>query len=172
LQNRAQKRVNYLVGRWKLGTNKALGIDGKRLTKYFNQTTLRNEYLDVELVIHAGRYPKLVLHRRKHAGESAAQLARRTSKFRQIIRRIPVDKYYLQFHVWPDSYEVYLHARRLATERGLMAGWIPTDATGEHRIALGGPVRVGPPPKPRPKPAKPPPEPKSPPKPKPVDTID
>ena len=172
LQQRAQKRASYIVSRRKLDANKAKGIDGKLFVKHFNETAkIRDAYFDVELTVH-GRYPKLVLTRRKNAGETATELAGRTASYRQLIRRIPVRKHYLRFIVWSDSYEVYIHARRLATERGLMAGWSPTSAKGEYVISLGGPIRVGPPPKPRPKPVDPPPKPVPPPKPKPVDTID
>ena len=173
LQDKAQKRAKFIVSRRKLGTVKARGIDGKLLVKYFNQTSLRNAYFDAELYIHGGRYPRLRLTRRKNVGDTAADLTRATSSYKQLVRRIPPGKHYLQFLVWPDSYEAYLHARRLATERGLLAGWIPTSTAEEHTIPLGGPLRVGPPPKPvKPKPVDPNAKPKPPPKPKPVDTID
>ncbi|MCG8587354.1 MAG: hypothetical protein MI757_21825 [Pirellulales bacterium] len=170
LQNNAQKRAKYLVDRRKLGTNKAKGIDGATLAKYFNQSPIRSPYFDIEMYIHANRYPRLRLTRRNNVGETAAQLRGSTSRFRQQIRRIPPGKHYLKFIVWPDSYEEYLLARQSATERGLMAGWTPTATAAEHTIPLGGPLRVGPPPKP--KPVDPNAKPKPPPKPKPVDTID
>jgi hypothetical protein len=82
-------------------------------------------------------------------------------------------KFYARFLVWPDSFETYLEARRVATQYGFSAGWAPQTTTAEYQVPLGGELALGPPPpKPKPKPSTTPPKPAPPPRPVPVDTID
>jgi len=148
----AQKRTMFIIRRRKLGRDPA-----------------------------AGRVPKLVLKRREDAGETAEEVTRASSRYQREIKRTDPDEFYLQFLVWPDSFEAYLEARKLSSKRGLLAGWQAQTTSGEYTIDLGGDLRVGPPPpppkpKPKPKPGEEPPKPKpkpaAPPKPVPVDVID
>ena len=171
-QQRAQKRAMYLVSRRKLYGGPQKGVDGKRLVEEFNKEKLHEDDFDLTLTV-SGRTPRLVLKRRKDAGDTADQLRRTSSKFQQRIRRTDPKKYYLQFQVWPDSFETYLEARKIASERGLLAGWVGTTTSGEYTVNLGGEIRCGPPP-PKPPPRKPgdPPPPKRPPRPVVRDVID
>lgn len=158
IQDVAQKRVAYIIRRRRLGRDPAAGIDGKVLAEEFNRDPVndRNRNFDVKLKI-AGRVPKLVLHRREDAGDTAERLQRSSSRYQAQIRRIDPDEFYLQFRVWPDSFEAYLKAREISSRRGLLAGWRAETTQGEYTIDLGTKLRVGPPP--------PPPKPKPPPKP-------
>ncbi len=178
----AQKRTAFIIRRRGLGRDPAAGIDGKALAEEFNEDPIndRNRYFDVTMKI-AGRVPKLVLDRREGAGEAAEELRRSGSQYERQVKRIDPDEFYLQFLVWPDSFEVYLKARAISSERGLLAGWHAQTTKAEYTIDLGGKLRVGPPPpppkpKPRPKrdeePPKPPPKPKRPPRKVPTDVID
>jgi hypothetical protein len=172
LQERAQKLANFIVSRKKLDRDPAAGIDGKILAEEFNRTsTIRDRDFDVTLEVR-GRTPMLVLKRREGAGETLEQLQRSGSQYQRDIGRLPPDKFYLQFLVWPDSFETYLQARKIASDRGLPAGWNATTMQGEYAIPLGGDIRCGPPPKPQPKPATPSPAPAQPPKKPPVDVVD
>jgi len=178
----AQKRTMFIIRRRKLGRDPAAGIDGKLLADEFNSDPVndRDRSFDVQMII-AGRVPKLVLKRREDAGETAEEVTRASSRYQREIKRTDPDEFYLQFLVWPDSFEAYLEARKLSSKRGLLAGWQAQTTSGEYTIDLGGDLRVGPPPpppkpKPKPKPGEEPPKPKpkpaAPPKPVPVDVID
>jgi hypothetical protein len=181
IQDWAQKRAAFIIQRRRLGRDPAAGIDPKILVDEFNQDPGRDRNFDVRMTV-AGRVPKLVLKRKPEAGETAEQIERTTSRYQQQIRRTAPGEFYLQFLVWPDSFEVYLKAREIAASRGLLAGWKPQTTTGEHVIEFGANLLLGPPPpppKPRPKPKeeeKPKPEtkpkPTPPPRPVPVDVVD
>lgn len=182
IQEVAQKRAGFIIQRRRLDRDPDAGIDGKALADEFNRDPPndRNRYFDVKMTI-AGRVPKLVLHRREGAGDTAEQLQRSSSRYQQQVKRIDPDEFYLQFLVWPDSFETYLQAREISARRGLLAGWRAQTTSGEYTIDLGVPLRVGPPPpppkpKPPPKPGeeppKPPPKPPGPPRPVPTDVID
>jgi len=171
IQEVAQKRTLFIIRRRKLGRDPAVGIDGKLLADEFNSDPVndRDRSFDVQMII-AGRVPKLVL-----------EVTRASSRYQREIKRTDPDEFYLQFLVWPDSFEAYLEARKLSSKRGLLAGWQAQTTSGEYTIDLGGDLRVGPPPpppkpKPKPKPGEEPPKPKpkpaAPPKPVPVDVID
>jgi hypothetical protein len=172
LQEKCQKRAEYLVRRKALNRDPTAGIDGKQLVDAFNRdSTVRDRDFDIEMQVQ-GRLPRLLLKRKENAGETAEQVKRSGSQFRRQIARTDPNKFYVQFLVWPDSFEAYLEARKLASQRGLDAGWRMTSMQGEYPISLGGDLRVGPPPKPQPAPP-PEPGPKPPPRPKPpMDVID
>ncbi len=181
IQELAQKRAASIIQRRRLARDPNAGIDGKILSEEFNENPIsdRSRSFDVTMTI-AGRVPKLVLKRREDAGETAEEVQRASSGYQRQIRRTASDEYYLQFLVWPDSFEVYLESREISAGRGLLAGWQAQTTSGEYTIDLGGDLRVGPPPpppkpKPKPKPGEEPPappKPKPPPRPVPIDVID
>lgn len=172
IQKAAQLRVDFVIQRKRLGENEAQGIDAEVLGKEVNRLGITDPTgdFDPQLIFH-GRYPRLRLVPEPDAGETAEQIQRRGSRYQQTLRRLSPKDRYLQFIVWPDSFEAYLEARKVATEMGFSAGWRAVGDSHEHIIALGGPVRVGPPPKPQPKP-KPSAKPKKPEPPPPIDVID
>lgn len=174
LRDRAQRRAKGLIRLRSLDHDPAAGIDGKLLAELFNERGLPGTPgIDVTLEV-PGAWPRLRFEPEKTAGDTVEQLERSTSSYRTVIRRIDPSRYYAQFLVWPDGFEVYLAARRIATEAGILAGWQPMTEDQQHAVALEGGIRCGPPPKPKPKPppGEQPPKPPPPPKPKPVDTID
>ena len=143
------------------------GLDGEKI---------RDRYFELELEIR-GRLPYLIFKRHPDAGEMTKLLGDASSRYQQRIRRIYPKAFYLQYLVWPDSFETYLEARKVAAKRGLLAGWIARTTTAEYKIPLGGKLRVGPPPpppkpRPKPKPGEKPPPPRPKPRPVPKDTID
>ncbi len=152
LEDRAQRRAKYLIQRRNLDRDKAAGIDGDALLKYFNQDPIRSRDVEVTLKLH-GPWPKLVFEPRSGAGETTEQIQRSTSRFQQGLKRVDTKKYFAQFLVWPDSFETYLAARRVAADEGMLAGWQPMGTTEQYLTSLGAGIRCGPPPKPQPKPA-------------------
>ena len=63
----------------------------------------------------------------------------------------------MRFYVLPDSFDVYLTARRVLADAGVLAGWEPQPETWTYTAGIGGGIELGPPrPKnPNPPPAKP-----------------
>lgn len=166
----AQQRAEQLVALRNLAANPKTGIDPKRLVPMFDKLRLNDEWFLLKLKAN-GRQPRLVFERKRNAGYTIEDLENPRGPYARILKSIDPSKHYLRFTVWTDSYDVYLTARRIATEHGLLAGWEITSSPNEIDIPLGGKIRFGPEPPPMPdKPKTAPPQP--PPKPVPVDTID
>jgi len=62
----------------------------------------------------------------KEAGEDKHELSLNHSTYKTRINYIKdkKDEYCFQFHVWEDSFDIYLTARQIASENGIRAGWI------------------------------------------------
>jgi ribosomal protein S18 len=175
LVDRTQKLITYVIRRGRLDRNPAAGIDCGKILEGFEKNGIRDSFFEVGLQVR-GSYLFMDLNRRPGAGDTTEQLARSGSRYRDIIGRIRSSQNYVRFLVWPDSFETYLAARQIASERGIPAGWDPQTTTGEYVIRLPGKLRCGPPPKPAPKPPpgtpKPQPKPAPTPAPPPSDEID
>jgi hypothetical protein len=61
--------------------------------------------------------------RRPNAGETLDELGNANSDYRAALERYDAERYYVQFYVWGDSFDVYLEARRQAEEAGFSIGW-------------------------------------------------
>ncbi|MBW2273215.1 MAG: hypothetical protein JRG96_08085 [Deltaproteobacteria bacterium] len=70
------------------------------------------------------------------SGESAGWIEHPESRFRQTLRSVSPRGRFLQFHVWSDSFEVYLAARKLAEKRGFAVGWQAYDEREEYEGVL------------------------------------
>ena len=153
LQRDALKKIEAIGKRRKLVFNPDVGVDQEILLSEFHKgTALGDENFELKLVA-AGRTPKLVFQRKKGAGETAEDLRKGRSKFEQRIRRLDSKRFYLKFLVWPDSFEVYVEARKICSDRDLLAGWKAQTSKAEYSENLATDlVRFGPKPKPKPKP--------------------
>ncbi len=172
IRENAQRRVEFVVDRRRLDRDPKKGIDADILGEEVNRLGINDPTGTFQpKLVFRGRFPRIDLVPRKDAGETASQLTR-GSRYRRVLGRIDPRKHYLRYIVWPDGYEVYLEARKIATEMGLSAGWRAVGSGSSHVIPLGGSLRVGPPPPPRPPEPKPTEPPKPPPPPPPVDVID
>jgi len=56
-------------------------------------------------------------------GDDLAALSRPGSRTAAALEALDSRRQYVRFFVWPDSYEAYLKARRLAETRGFRVGW-------------------------------------------------
>lgn len=56
-------------------------------------------------------------------GEGLAALSKPDSRTATVLAGLNARRQYVRFFVWPDSYDVYLKARRMAEGRGLRVGW-------------------------------------------------
>lgn len=76
----------------------------------------------------------------KQLGEQAGQLVTDGSAYAKALKQIDPRRQFIQFHVWGDSFPVYIQARKMADAAGIAAGWEPY-ANGEplqHRITGEG----------------------------------
>jgi len=168
----AQEQAEQIIRTRRLDRNPEMGIDPEKFVAAFNAKKIITDYFRVSVAVRNGRQPWLVFERRRDRGHPMLAIKRRSGKFQRALQTLDPSKYYAQFLVWPDSFEVYLVARNVAAENGLLAGWNPQTTTDEYQAPLGGPLALGPPPKPKPAPKTPPKPAPKPAKPVPVDTID
>jgi hypothetical protein len=167
LQQAALRKIETIGKRRNLVFNPDAGVDQDVLIGDFQRgTALGDDNFELKLTA-AGRNPKLVFQRKKDGGETAEELRGGRSKFERRIRQFDKNRFYAQFLVWPDSFEVYIDARKLCSERDLLAGWKAQTTKAEYTEDLASDlVRFGPKPIPKPKPPTPPDQ--EPPKPPPV----
>ncbi len=173
IRQSAQRRVEFAIQRRRLDQHPDKGIDADLLGKEVNRLGINDPTGTFQpTLIFRGRQPRIELMPRGSAGETPSQLAG-GSRYRRTLGRIDPEQFYLQYVVWPDGYEVYLEARKIASGMGLSAGWQAVGAGSAYTIPLGGSLRVGPPPPPRPPQPPQPAEPSKPaPPPPPIDVID
>ncbi|AMV18427.1 hypothetical protein [Planctomyces sp. SH-PL14] len=134
------------------------GVNFDRFKAEFRRQNrnLRDDFFDIE-VYAAGIYPRLKFTPRDKAGFHEGEVVKPRGKFTQILSTLDRTKYYAQFIVLPDSFEVYLAARAVADQAGILSGWDPQPHSFQYTTHLGGPILFGPkpPPDPNPKPAPP-----------------
>lgn len=113
----------------------------------------------MEYYVADNRYLRLRLIPRTGRGASEKELINPRSRIRtKWLSQLDVTKYYARFYVLPDSYEIYMTARRLFSDAGMLAGWEPQDENWVLTSWVPGGIELGPPQekKPAPPPAKPP----------------
>lgn len=167
-------RAEEVVRSQELDRDPKAGIDAEKFLVGFNARQPSNDYFRVSMVARDS-VPWMVFERRQDRGHPVLALKRRGGTFQRGLSTLDPAKQFLNFLVWPDSFEVYLAAREAASTVGLLAGWAPQTTTEEYTTPLGGPLRFGPPPAPQPAPASPPPPrpaPAQPPRAVPADTVD
>lgn len=131
------------------------------LVKYFATGKVKTENFTLKLRI-PGYYTYIVLEPNEKMGEDIARIMSPNSRFQSAIRKARIAKtYYGLFQVWPDSYETYLEARKIADRNKLPAGWQPR--SGTLQIGLGTTLDFSDREKPAPKPKPEGPQPKKPP---------
>lgn len=98
---------------------------------------------------------------RRNGGESVRQIGPVTSRYQTHLRAIDPAQHYVRFLVWPDSFDVYIEARKLLERREIPAGWTIHTSTEWHiasnfGLNLHGEKDPPPAPPPAPGPAPPP----------------
>ena len=158
----ARKRAEFMVSNKRLDRDVKKGIDPERfLAEFAKLTKLQDDYFQVEMTVSGGRYPRLTFNTRPTGGFTMKEIQGERSRFRRLMEATDKTKYYARFYVLPDSYEMYVEARRVCSDVGLLAGWIPQGEGWKYTTSLGGKLRLGPPmedpkPNPNPGPVKPP----------------
>lgn len=156
LRKNASQRAKAIVARYKLGGNPKAGIDPKKFTPHWERFKDQDEFFDVEYYVADNRHLRLRLVPREGRGAAVKELVNPRSRIRKLLSQLDVKKYYARFEVLPDSYEIYMTARRLFSNAGMLAGWEPRDKNYVMTTWVGG-VELGPPreKKPAPPPSKP-----------------
>ncbi len=163
----AEQKAKAIIARFQLARDPKTGIDPEKFKQHYERLKDQDEFFDVEYFVADNRYPRIRLIPRAGRGASGKELVNPRSRIRtKWLSQLDVKKYYASFHVLPDSYEIYMTARRLFSEAGMLAGWQPEDQNWILTSWVPGGIELGPP---RPKP--PPPPPGTPP-PKPANVID
>ncbi len=166
LQELIQKQIAIVQGKDKPGT-----VNCKRLVDHFASRNIGDRWFRLRAVVNNG-VPQFELEPRDNAGDTLERLRRSTSAFRTLLRKIDPSRQYIRFLVWSDSFDVYLEARRLASERNVLAGWVPFDTNAKWRLNAGVRVTCSDQPPPPPPPPSQKPKPLVPPRPVPVDEVD
>ncbi|MEZ6086524.1 MAG: hypothetical protein R3C05_00505 [Pirellulaceae bacterium] len=144
-RERALLRAKQIVQRFRLDANPKKEIDPEMFAPHFTKLTDRDDFFDVEYYIHQDRYPRLRFHPREKRGAIATALINPRSTIRRdYLSNLDITKYYARFYVLPDSYEIYLIARGILQDAGMLAGWDPQPQDWLFTTHVGG-VELGPP---------------------------
>jgi hypothetical protein len=172
LKDRVTKRVQYLLRPLLAKAGAGGEIDCQKLVETYNKDAISDAEFRTRLVVE--NFNLVLIYEFRGAGETSERLRSPSSRYQAMLRRMDPAKNYARFLVWPDSFDVYVEARNLADERGVLAGWEPQTETFQWKIPLGIAVSCqGKPKPPPPKPAPPKPEqPGPPPPPLPNDAVD
>jgi hypothetical protein len=171
LRDRAQKRVQYLMRPMLAKAGPGGAIDCQQLVDNYNRDPLSDGDFRTRLVVQ--NYNLVLFYEYQGSGETPERFRNFNSRYQSVLRKMHPEKNYARFLVWPDSFDVYVEARSLCDQRGILAGWEPYSENYEWRTSLG--LKVECEGKPKPEPAKPgpaKPAPGPPPPPLPNDTID
>ncbi len=154
----AELRAKQLITRQRLNLDQKAGIDPAKFEKFYTKLKYAtDQYFNVEYYISGNRWPRMKLTPKPGRGASDKELRRAGSRIRKQIAVLDPKKFYARLYVLPDSFDVYLTAREVLTEAGLLAGWDPQPEKWVYTTSVGGGIQLGPPlpPNPNPPPTKP-----------------
>ncbi len=149
----AELRSKQIITRQRLNLEPAKGIDPEKFSKLY--TKLRypaDPFYDVEYYISGDRWPRMRLLPKEGRGAAEQELRRPGSRIRKLLAQLDPQKFYARFYVLPDSFDVYLTARQVMAEQGVLAGWEPQSQDWVFTAGVGGGIELGPPRPPNPNP--------------------
>ena len=154
-RERAQARAKAIVQRLNLDGDKENGIDPSKFTPHWVKLKDQDAFFDVEYSVSGNRHLRMKFHPREKRGAVATALVNpRSTINRNYLSALDVSKYYARFYVLPDSYEIYLTARRIFQESNMLVGWEPQPESWQYETWVGA-VELGPPLPPNPNPPPP-----------------
>lgn len=152
----AEAKARQLIVRFKLDRDPEAGIDPKAFSEKWERLDDNDRYFNVEYFVAGNRYLRLKFIPIEGKGATDEELKNPRSQFRRAMTTIDPTKAYARFFVAPDSFGVYVTARRVCSEMGLLAGWEAVADTWQYTSWVPGGIELGPPrPKQPPKPTKP-----------------
>ena len=152
-----RKAIESIVQQRQLFRGPELGVNHEVLLPLVNRKPPTGEYF-VSNLTRSGIYPRISFTPRATRGIALKEVLGTKSRFSEFLDSFDSNSFYMRFFVYPDSYEIYMAARRAADKRAILAGWEPQDDEWVYTTHLGGSLLFGP----KPPPAKPNPNPPSP----------
>ena len=141
----ANERAKSLKGRMRRDPVK--GIDPDRFIKDFSRSPIRNKNVELTVTKHSDRRPRISFTPLERGGASVRDVDRKGTRFNKDLAALDPSRYYLEFWVCGDSYDVYMSARAKAEALNLAVGWLPQPTGWKYTNVLQG-VLLGPEPKP------------------------
>ena len=152
-----RKAIESIVQQRQLFRGPELGVNHEVLLPLVNRKPPTGEYF-VSNLTRSGIYPRISFTPRASKGIALKEVLGTKSRFSEFLDSFDRNRFYMRFFVYPDSYEIYMAARKAADKRAILAGWEPQDDEWVYTTHLGGSLLFGP----KPPPAKPNPNPPSP----------
>ena len=142
----AELRAKQIIVSQGLNRDPKAGIDPKKFAEsYTKLKSPVDDFLTVEYSIAGNRWPQIRLIPKENAGANDTQLRRSSTPIRKLLAILDPSKYYARFYVLPDSFNVYLTARKVLTDKGMLAGWEPQGESWVFTTGIGGGIELGPP---------------------------
>lgn len=111
-------------------------VDCDQLIELFQSDLVRDRLYHVNIGVFNGE-AELVIKPREPVGEDIEQIRNTDSEYQTTLRELNPQYQYLRFYVDPASYDLYLEARKIATELSFKSGWSPLNMEGEVHDKLG-----------------------------------
>ncbi len=122
----------------RLAGRRSAGSLASSLVRYFYNRDIGDESFRWRLQEQANNQIYVTLAFRNHeVGERRDTIARIESRFRRSLYAADPNRRYIRFHVWNDSFSVYLRARSIAEEMGYSVGFKLSDSEHEFGGYLG-----------------------------------
>ena len=149
----AEAKSKQIITRQRLNLEPAKGIDPEKFeTLYTKLKYPTDDFFDVEYFVAGKRWPQMKLIPKEGRGAAESELRRPQSRVRKMLAQLDPEKFYARFYVLPDSFDVYLTARQVMAEQGVLAGWEPQSQDWIFTAGVGGGIELGPPVPPNPNP--------------------
>jgi hypothetical protein len=146
-RERAEFQAKKIVQRLKLDRDPKAGIDPERFTKVWEKLKDRDQFFDVEYFVIGNRHLRLRFIPRPGDGADQSELTNPRARIwsPQLLGAIDPEKMYLRLYVLPDSFSVYVTARRIFSQANVLAGWEPQSAQWQYTSHVPGGIELGPP---------------------------
>jgi hypothetical protein len=153
IRKEIELRSKQIIVKQRLNLDPKAGIDPEKFAKLYLKLKLASDdFFSVDFHIAGNRWPQIKLTPKAGRGADEKELRRSTSRIRKLMAQIDPKKFYALFYVLPDSYDVYLTARQVLSDAGVLAGWNPQSATWAYSTGIGGGIELGAPRPPNPNP--------------------
>ena len=151
----AETKAKQLIVKRRLNHDAKKGIDPEKFENYYSKLkSTPDDFFDIEYYVSGNRWPRIRLVPNGR-GATEEALRNRRSKIRRLLGTLDPQKFYAFFYVMPDSFDVYLSARQVMAEAGILAGWDPQGDKFVYTAGVGGGIELGPPRPPNPNPPPP-----------------
>ncbi len=152
----AEEKAKAIITRFNLNRDPLAGIDPAKFKLHYERLKDQDDFFDIEYYVADDRYPRIRMLPREGRGATDKELINPRSRIRtKWLSTVDITKYYARFYVLPDSYDIYVIARRLFSQSGMLAGWDPQPESWVLTSSVTGGIELGPPREKPPPPATP-----------------